>query len=337
MAIIFPPGNDGDKYTASNGIIYEFSDGAWRLAAGNVKAGVHIGTTPPNNPQAGDLWWHSGEADLKIYYIDPSSEQWVPASSPPDPYEENFVSITGDTMTGTLIMQKSGIRYDKEDLSRHLTISPNAGDYFTNIFSHNCNGAENSLGKRGGIRFRVAPKNGTDDYKTTIISEWNPHSVGGEDHNVRSTIAFLQNPGKPHHAVNKSYVDEAVAAVATGDGRPAGMPGTRYKYSDSSGSSMPDGTFHIGGSGEVYLSRISFDGVEMSSYQKDDFSSSVRYMCHVRGSDGRVLHSIVSSHWYQGEGTNQHIKHAVSTRIRDGKGEMVAGQIYYVTDGIFNF
>ena len=67
---------------------------------------------------------------------------------------------------------------------------------------------------------------------------------------------------------------------------------------------MPDGTFHIGGSGgspfDVHSSRISADGVEQSSYQTNDFASNVRIACHVRGKDGRVLHSMVSSHWYQG-------------------------------------
>jgi hypothetical protein len=109
MAIIFPPGNDGEKYTVG-GIVYEYSDGAWRLSSDNAKAAIHVGTEPPSNPQQGDLWFHSGEADLKIYYIDSTSEQWIPASSPPDPYEENFVSISGDTMTGRLNMQQSAIR-----------------------------------------------------------------------------------------------------------------------------------------------------------------------------------------------------------------------------------
>ena len=115
MAIIFPPGGDGDTFEAPNGIIYEFSDGAWRLSAENQgSVGVHMSTTPPDSPQNGDLWFHTGEADLKIFYIDPSSSQWIPASSPPDPYEENFVSVSGDTMTGTLTMQKMVLDLTKQ-------------------------------------------------------------------------------------------------------------------------------------------------------------------------------------------------------------------------------
>ena len=100
---------------------------------------------------------------------------------------------------------------------------------------------------------------------------------------------------------------------------------------------MADGCFHIAGDGKVIMSRKSFDGIEQSSFQTDDRSSSVRVLCHVRGSDGRVLHSMVSSHWYQGVGNNKRIELSVSSRIRDGKGDMVAGNIYYITDGVFNF
>ena len=81
---------------------------------------------------------------------------------------------------------------------------------------------------------------------------------------------------------------------------------------------------------EVYISRISADGIEQSSYQTDDRSSNVRVMVHVRGSDGRVIHSMVS-HWYQGVGSNRHIELAVSSRIRK---KLSVGQIYYITDGV---
>ena len=127
MAIIFPPGVDDAKHIV-NGIVYQFSDGAWRLASDNAKAAIHVGTTPTADPKQGDLWFHSGEADLKIYYIDATSEQWIPASSPPDPYEENFVSISGDTMSGPLSFQKG----DKDKIQ--YKISPNAdADYNTTV------------------------------------------------------------------------------------------------------------------------------------------------------------------------------------------------------------
>ena len=329
MAIIFPPGNDGDKYTVG-GIVYEYSDGAWRLSSDNAKAAIHVGTEPPTNPNQGDLWFHSGEADLKIYYIDSTSEQWVPASSPPDPYEENFVSISGDKMTGRLNMQQSAIRLVKEDGTVQFNMSPNNSNYFTNIYSFNC--AENE----GGMRFRVAPGNDTTGYKTILAATFTDNQVGSTTQPVKTELNWLKTPTLPHHAANKQYVDDAIDALPVDD-RIKGMPGTRYKYSSSYGDDMADGCFHIAGDGKVIMSRKSFDGIEQSSFQTDDRSSSVRVLCHVRGSDGRVLHSMVSSHWYQGVGNNKRIELSVSSRIRDGKGDMVAGNIYYITDGVFNF
>ena len=41
---------------------------------------VSIGTSPPTSPSTGSLWWNSEEGQLKIYYSDGDSSQWVDAS-----------------------------------------------------------------------------------------------------------------------------------------------------------------------------------------------------------------------------------------------------------------
>jgi hypothetical protein len=41
---------------------------------------VTIGVSPPISPGIGDLWWNSEEGQLKIYYFDGDSFQWVDAS-----------------------------------------------------------------------------------------------------------------------------------------------------------------------------------------------------------------------------------------------------------------
>jgi hypothetical protein len=41
---------------------------------------VTIGVSPPISPAIGDLWWNSEEGQLKIYYFDGDSFQWVDAS-----------------------------------------------------------------------------------------------------------------------------------------------------------------------------------------------------------------------------------------------------------------
>lgn len=44
-------------------------------------ASVTVSTTAPSSPAAGDLWWNSEEGNLKIYYADGTSSQWVDASN----------------------------------------------------------------------------------------------------------------------------------------------------------------------------------------------------------------------------------------------------------------
>ena len=328
MAIIFPPGNEGDKYTASNGIIYEFSDGAWRLAAGNVKAGVHVGTTPPNNPQAGDLWWHSGEADLKIYYIDPTSEQWVPASSPPDPYEENFVSVTGDKMTGRLNMVQSAIRVIKDDGTVQFNLSPNNSDYFTNIY------AFNSDSNNGGMRLRVAPGNDTSGYKSFLTATFTDNQVGNSTHPVKTELNWLRTPTSNHHAANKQYVDDKVAdAIDNID--TVSLPGRRFTYSNSYGDNLPTGGFHISGNGDVMVSRTDKDGIEIATTTSDSWSSNVKFFVTIRDSSGSIKHAMSSNKWYQGKYSSKCIEYSQDDSIRNGKSSMVNGQSYWIADGIY--
>jgi hypothetical protein len=183
-----------------------------------------------------------------------------------------------------------------------------------------------------GSKFGLYCKDETNEKNATMFTaQWKP----GDDEALLH-LYHVADPESGRHAANKQYVDDAITALPVDD-RLQGMPGTRYEYSDRYDDNLPDGCFHITGSGAVLMSRISYDGIEMSSFQTDDRSSNVRIMCHVRGSDGRVLHSMVSSHWYQGKGSNKRIELSVSSRIRDGKGEMSAGTVYYITDGVFNF
>ena len=42
---------------------------------------ISIGTSPPDGPKAGDLWFNSGEGNLFIYYDDIDSAQWVVCQS----------------------------------------------------------------------------------------------------------------------------------------------------------------------------------------------------------------------------------------------------------------
>ena len=67
-------------YGASNQVLSTDGSGnlSWISQTGN--ASVAVTNIAPNSPSVGDLWWHSEEGQLKIYYTDINTSQWVDAS-----------------------------------------------------------------------------------------------------------------------------------------------------------------------------------------------------------------------------------------------------------------
>ena len=43
-------------------------------------APIEMGTTPPANPEAGDLWYDTNALELSIYYVDNDTAQWIPTA-----------------------------------------------------------------------------------------------------------------------------------------------------------------------------------------------------------------------------------------------------------------
>lgn len=70
------------------------------LAGGGGGASISIGDTPPGSPTSGSLWWDSTSGNLKIYYNDGTSSQWVAASS--NTYGSGGSSITSSDVTTAL-------------------------------------------------------------------------------------------------------------------------------------------------------------------------------------------------------------------------------------------
>ena len=76
---VFPPNNG-----SANQVL--ISDGAgntsWSTLSGGGGGGssVTINDAAPGSPSSGDLWWNSNAGQLKIYYNDGSSSQWVDAA-----------------------------------------------------------------------------------------------------------------------------------------------------------------------------------------------------------------------------------------------------------------
>ena len=82
-------------YNASTGIGTVFFHSATTGGGGN--ANVTISDTAPGSPSAGDLWWESDIGELKIYYSDGDSSQWVDASG-----ADSLVQIGTSAPTGAV-------------------------------------------------------------------------------------------------------------------------------------------------------------------------------------------------------------------------------------------
>src|SRR5262249_47272016 len=56
-------------------------DTIWSTVAVSGGASVHVGPTAPPAPAVGDLWWRNDpDGALFVFYSDPTSSQWVPAT-----------------------------------------------------------------------------------------------------------------------------------------------------------------------------------------------------------------------------------------------------------------
>ena len=71
-------GTTGQVLTKQSGADY---DTIWTTVAVSGGASVHVGPTAPPTPAVGDLWWRNDpDGALFVFYADPSSSQWVPAT-----------------------------------------------------------------------------------------------------------------------------------------------------------------------------------------------------------------------------------------------------------------
>jgi hypothetical protein len=66
--------------------------------------GVASGGTPPTGAPDNSLWWDPTRGKLFVRYNDGNSVQWVEAVAVPDIDPNTFVEITGDSMTGMLVL-----------------------------------------------------------------------------------------------------------------------------------------------------------------------------------------------------------------------------------------
>lgn len=77
----FPDPTVTTTYIA-NGKFWNWNGESWvSSSTGSGVASVAISDTAPVNPNSGDLWWNSVYGQLKIYYNDSDTGQWVDANA----------------------------------------------------------------------------------------------------------------------------------------------------------------------------------------------------------------------------------------------------------------
>jgi len=78
-------------YVQADGILYYAHGGTWNPIAGGGGASVDVGINPPEEPEAGNIWFNSNNGNLYVYVDDGDSSQWV---QPATPGVDAFSSIT---------------------------------------------------------------------------------------------------------------------------------------------------------------------------------------------------------------------------------------------------
>jgi hypothetical protein len=72
----------GQQYIVGT-TIWTWDGAKWEATGGGGSASITVGDTPPSSPQPGALWWDSVGGQLYLYYADPNSNEWVPATNNP--------------------------------------------------------------------------------------------------------------------------------------------------------------------------------------------------------------------------------------------------------------
>ena len=118
------PGVSTAYYSDTTGIGTVYFEGG-----GGGNATVTIQDTAPSSPSAGDMWWESDTGELKIYYNDGNSSQWVDANGSDD---NVFVSTTAPSspIAGDLwFNSESGdlfVYYTDANTSQWLSVNASA-------------------------------------------------------------------------------------------------------------------------------------------------------------------------------------------------------------------
>ena len=330
-----PPFEEGNKQTnPETGVEYIYSDGAWRALGPKIEDEFDTldnryikltgtSTTTGTYTLKGDNQTSDGTStfqrisggEQKLYHIatpEDSNTDWVAnvqyvkdyvddkvenidVGTDLDELDDRYLKLTGGTLTGTLQLQQNQIRFLKDDGTAQMKISPNSGDYWTNIWAFNS-------ASNGGFRFRVAQGNDNSTYKTFLTATYNEHQVGNSTHPVETTLSWLKTPTANHHAANKQYVDDAVSSSGGGAGGILNL--WTYRGAKNNGNGLNDGEFGskkmANGVIELYLSNKNSRG---TIYHPTPPNSTSEYNHQItnssqNGSPMTVMHKDGRCLWY---------------------------------------
>ena len=83
MAFNFPNNPSNGDTHQEGGLTWTWDGSTWKSsgsATGGGGASVTVADAAPSGPNSGDLWWKSDEGQLKIFYVDANTSQWVDAA-----------------------------------------------------------------------------------------------------------------------------------------------------------------------------------------------------------------------------------------------------------------
>jgi len=162
-------------------------------------ANVSISSTPPGiSTSSGDMWWDSENGDLKIYYVDANSAQWIDANGGSQSLaiiSESAPSGYGVTSSGTLWWDSTYgvLKVYYGDGDSNQWVDANSGAYI-NYWVGNYGGTGIHTTANVGVGTTVATEklqvngyisiDGNVSYGTTIATTTSTAAVG-----IHSTLA----------------------------------------------------------------------------------------------------------------------------------------------------
>ncbi len=243
---------------------------------GGGGASVSTDDTPPPNPDDGDLWWDSTEGQLKIYYQDPDSYQWVDAvNRGSGAIQAGATAFTGLTDTPTGLTANKWLKVNATGTSLEFTDYPTSVPVGAIVLWSGalnaiptgwslCDGSNNTPDLRdkfvigAGNQYAVNSQGGSKD-AVVVAHDHGGSGASAGDHNhgggtgnqdTSHTHGFnTNNSGSHSHNLNKQlwgYLTGDGGTKFVGDS--TGLTGGNNVGTSNAGSHSHSGTTYSGGS-----------------------------------------------------------------------------------------